>query len=299
MEARTKKPGIQRLGYRPQAPYHLDLEVFSMADLRYRGKEQVRITHKYEFHTLVCITQGQSTQMVDFKSICCGPGSVVFVRAGQAHNYGQGEDWEGWNVIFRPEFILQVSTSAYDPKLMLDLEKLPEHMVLSSPELRKVTELLQQIREDATIDAPQEDVHALLRHQLNALLTRLSILQGKRPAQESQVSATSQRFRRFQKLLDERFTEWHLVAEYATLLGCTEKSLARAVASSIGKTPKALITSRIILEAKRLLVHTDLPIGIIAERLGFDEATNFSKVFRREEDCTPAEFRQNQRSAPK
>ena len=57
---------------------------------------------------------------------------------------------------------------------------------------------------------------------------------------------------------------------------------------------KAFIAARINLEAKRLLVHTDWPVALIAERLGFDEATNFSKFFKRESGATPAQFRRRQ-----
>lgn len=290
---------IQRLGYQPQAPYQLDLEVFSVGDLRRRGKEQVRVTHRYEFHTLVCVTQGTCTQMVDFKSISCEPGSLLVVRAGQAHNYGQSDDWDGWNLVFRPEFVLPVSTTSHDLKLALDLESLPEHMTLSSQELRKATDLFQQMREDTLMDvlvgAPQEDVHRLLRHQLHTLLTRLSILQGRRQTQL--VSPASQRFQRFQQLVDQRFAQWHKVADYASQLGYSEKSLARAVAAATGMPAKAFIAARINLEAKRLLVHMDMPVTTIAEKLGFDEATNFSKFFRREVGCTPAEFRRMQRAS--
>lgn len=289
---------IQRLGYQPQAPHLLDLEVFSVADLRHRAKEQLRITHRYTFHTLVCVTQGTCTQMVDFKSISCEPGSLLVVRAGQAHNYGKSKDWDGWNLLFRPEFVLPVSTTSHDLKLALDLERLPEHMVLSSQELRKATDLLQQMREDTLTDAlmgaPQEDVHRLLRHQLHTLLTRLSILQGRRQTQEPLASPASQRFQRFQQLVNERFAQWHQVTDYASQLGYTEKSLARAVAAAAGMTAKAFIAARINLEAKRLLVHTDMPVASIAEKLGFDEPTNFSKFFKREVHCTPAEFRRGQ-----
>jgi transcriptional regulator GlxA family with amidase domain len=62
----------------------------------------------------------------------------------------------------------------------------------------------------------------------------------------------------------------------------------------MGMTAKAFIAARIVLEAKRLLVHTDLSVATIAEKLGFHEATNFSKFFRREADSTPAEFRRRQ-----
>lgn len=287
---------IQRLDYQPYTSYSLDLEVFSVADLRQRGKEQVRMTHRYEFHTLVGVTQGHCTQVVDFKSIVCEPGSLLVLRAGQAHNYGQDEDWDGWNVLFQPEFVSPASTTSHDLHSELDLGRLPEHMVLSGQELQKVTCLVEQLREDTLIDAPKEDVHALLRHQLHALLTRLSILQGRRQAKASLVSPASQRFKRFQQLVEERFSQWHQVTDYASYLGYTEKSLSRAVNASMGTTAKAFIAARIVLEAKRWLVHTDLAVSTIGDRLGFDEPTNFSKFFKREEECSPAEFRRRQRA---
>lgn len=289
---RTLKParsapgaGIQRLGYLPLTPYRLDLEVFTMADLRRRGGKALGATHRYEFHTLVCVTRGVCTQVVDFKSIACEPGSLLVLRAGQAHSYGLGEEWDGWNVLFRPEFVLPA----------VELERLPEHMLLSSHELRQVTDAIERMDEDTALDAQREDLHLLLRHQLHALLARLNILSGRQQAQAPLASPAAQRFKRFQQLVNERFAGWHQVADYAGHLGYTEKSLARAVTAAAGTTAKAYIAARVNLEAKRLLAHTDMSVAAIAGKLGFEEATNFSKFFKREAGCAPAEFRRRQR----
>lgn len=99
------------------------------------------------------------------------------------------------------------------------------------------------------------------------------------------------RFKRFEQLVDQQFAQSHQVAEYARQLGYTEKSLTRATLSVMDMTAKSFITTRINLEAKRLLAHTDLPINAIAVKLGFEEATNFVKFFKREVRCTPTEFR--------
>lgn len=59
---------------------------------------------------------------------------------------------------------------------------------------------------------------------------------------------------------------------------------------------KAVITDRLVLEAKRLLAHSLLPVAGIGDQLGFGEATNFVKFFRRETGLTPGDFRAEQRS---
>jgi AraC-like DNA-binding protein len=85
-----------------------------------------------------------------------------------------------------------------------------------------------------------------------------------------------QRFKRFRQTVEQCFANWHQVADYANQLGCTEKTLTRAAMAATGMSAKVFIASRINLEAKRLLAHTDLPVALIADKLGFDEATNFS-----------------------
>ncbi len=65
-----------------------------------------------------------------------------------------------------------------------------------------------------------------------------------------------------------------------------------------GQAAKAMLSERIALEAKRQLVHTQLSVQDIAFTLGFDEATNFVKFFKREAGITPALFRAGHRASP-
>lgn len=95
----------------------------------------------------------------------------------------------------------------------------------------------------------------------------------------------------FRRLLDRSFVERRDVAFYARQLGCGEKALARATLAVEGLRPKALVVARVTLEAKRLLVHTGLPVQDVSDALGFDETSNFVKFFKREAGCTPAVFR--------
>jgi len=140
-------------------------------------------------------------------------------------------------------------------------------------------------------DERAADVHALLRYQLYAFVTWLTVVHGQQGARVPLSSSALERFRQFQELVERRFATWGQLGDYARHLGCTEKSLLRATRMVVGSSAKELISRRINLEAKRLLVHTDLPVSVIASKLGFEEATHFSKFFRREVGCTPRHFR--------
>jgi AraC-like DNA-binding protein len=291
MARRTnRKTDLERLSYRPAAPYPYDLEIFRVSDLKRRThEERMRRTYKYECHMLVCVTEGECAQLVDFTPVSCEVGTLLTVRPGQAHNFGCDENWDGWIVLFRPEFLLPASSR--ELKHAVDFERLPNRLCLDPDELRRTWGAIERMRDDARIYAPSEDTQSLLRHQLYALVAWLGIIHAQRQADAALPSRALLRFARFQALVEQHFTEWTQVADYAQHLGCTEKSLTRAAVEVVGVSAKTFISDRIGLEAKRLLAHTDLPIGAIATKLGFEEATYFSKFFKREANSTPAEFR--------
>lgn len=54
---------------------------------------------------------------------------------------------------------------------------------------------------------------------------------------------------------------------------------------------KEFIDRRVVLEARRLLAHSDHTAARIAARLGFTSATNFTKYFHQRTGTTPIAFR--------
>lgn len=58
-----------------------------------------------------------------------------------------------------------------------------------------------------------------------------------------------------------------------------------------GKTPTAYIQDLRIQQAKKLLLHTDLPIQEIAHQVGFERASSLTRLFRQRHYITPQEYR--------
>lgn len=288
----TKSRKLDQLNYRPSGR-ELDVEIFHFSDLRRRvSAEQLLAPYHYAFHTLICVTQGTVTQMVDFQQLPCAAGSLLVLRPGQVHSFGSIEGWDGWMVLFRAEFLPSETQTNADLLPVLGLDRLPDHLTLSKADFAAVSEAIARMQQDAASAARPSDLHALLRYELCALLLRLAILQDQHVGAEVTRSPGLQRYARFRRLVEQNYAGWHQVSAYAAALGCTEKSLTRAALEATGQSAKNVIAARIALEAKRLLVHTDRPIYLIAEGLGFEEATNFAKFFKREAELTPIAFRQ-------
>ena len=60
----------------------------------------------------------------------------------------------------------------------------------------------------------------------------------------------------------------------------------------MGIPPGKLIHERLLLEAKRLLRYSDLPVADIADQLNFEDPSYFSRFFKKHTGFSPSEFRE-------
>jgi len=58
-----------------------------------------------------------------------------------------------------------------------------------------------------------------------------------------------------------------------------------------GKSAGEIIRDRVLLEAKRLLVNSDMMVGQVAEWLNFEDNAYFSRFIKRNLGVTPEQFR--------
>jgi AraC-like DNA-binding protein len=133
-----------------------------------------------------------------------------------------------------------------------------------------------------------DDAHlVVLRHLLDVLILRLAHMEG--PA--SPLPGPSETFLRFRDTVERDFAHTRRVDDYAVALGYSTRTLSRAALDSAGVGAKEFIDRRVVLEAKRLLAHTELAAAHIAAQLGFSSATNFAKYFHQRAGQAPIAFR--------
>ena len=104
-------------------------------------------------------------------------------------------------------------------------------------------------------------------------------------------STEYKRYLEFLGLVECHYSEGLSVEEYATRLGVSTKTLSRTVHDAASCSPKDVVSERLTLETKRLLVHTDLSVKEIAGRLGISDASYLTRFFRKQARVTPSAFR--------
>ena len=75
-------------------------------------------------------------------------------------------------------------------------------------------------------------------------------------------------------------------------LGISEREIGLLIKNKLDSSFKAYLNSIRLTEVKRLLVETDFPVSDIAYRTGYNNIPHFNRLFKKEMDCTPKEFRE-------
>jgi AraC family transcriptional activator of pobA len=94
----------------------------------------------------------------------------------------------------------------------------------------------------------------------------------------------------FLMLLESNFQTVTNIDFYAGKLGISSKRLNQILKEKLDKTGTQIIHDRIILEAKRRIIHTEVTIKEIAYDLGFSDRPYFSRFFKKQTGQTPEAF---------
>jgi len=134
----------------------------------------------------------------------------------------------------------------------------------------------------------------MIRTYLKQLLiksTRLWKLQHLEGVMAAKPNNDLEFFRKFTQLVEANFKQKHHVADYADLLLMAPKTLTHRFKRLNLPQPNEIIKNRIILEAKRLLVHTNRTAKEIAYALGYEDPAYFSRLFFIKTGEPPSGFR--------
>jgi AraC family transcriptional activator of pobA len=283
------KEGIKKLTFNEDLA--LGLEFLSINHHDVQTRENLRVPHRASFYLIIWFETGAPVHTVDFQPITIQADSFLFIRKDAVQFFDQRHDFESSILLFTDTFFCNSDNdhaSLQNNSLFnyWNTNNLPEPITATN-EMRELWRCM-QTEEQRPVDPFRA---ALLKCHLSALmlLAEREMLRQEKylPAQGVYYDYLSG----FMRNLEQSFKAEKSVSYYAEKLFISAKVLTHATQVTMGKTPKQLIEERVLLEARRLLVHSHDTAKTIGFYLGFDEPTNFNKFFRKHSGQTPAEFR--------
>jgi AraC-like DNA-binding protein len=285
---------IPSLAFRHSVNPALGFEIFRLSQLYARAAHDparlgLEIPQRNEFHTIYVGLRGHGRLIIDFTPVPLGAGHLTFSACGRVQHFVPDPRVEAWLLLFKPEFLLAGGDSP-DPLALpatLAASWAMPTIAMPRPAARELVAIAEQL--EAEHARPFDELQPWV---LTALL-RVLVLRAERLIERAPpVPAPVQRFL---TVLEQDHATTRSVDHYARKAGISARRLAELVHAHAGASTKQVIDRRVILEQKRLLVHTDISVKELAARTGFAEPTNLVKFFRHHVGATPLEFRDRHR----
>lgn len=144
-------------------------------------------------------------------------------------------------------------------------------------------------------DTGQEE---MLRILLKRFIIRCTRLANRQVVKNAKNQNEIDLIRHFNVLVEEHYKSVKRVSDYAELLYKSPKTIANIFSKNSEHTPLEVIHTRIILEAKRMLLYTDKSAKQIGRDLGYDDPAQFSKLFKKQTGMTTSEFKSSKSVIP-
>lgn len=244
--------------------------------------------HRKDYYLFAFVKKGDSRHWVDMVPYTLQENSFYFTVPHQIHLKEDTRPINGYIICFTNEFL---SISGND-----ELSQLPiiqnlyngHQLKLNNEDVAFLEDLSGKIVKEyeSTADWKNSMLNAYLRVLL-IYLSRIYTAQY----ENAEPSADKKLLKRFQAAVEEHYLELHDVASYAQLLNISAGHLSEAVKYQSGKTAIEHIHERMLLEAKRLLFHTELSVKEMAFKLNFSDVSYFARFFKRLSGYTPLTFR--------
>jgi len=272
----------------------LGIEPMTMAKLR--GKvvaKKLNQPERVDFFMLMLVMEGSGTHTVDFIDWSISPGQMLFVQPGQVQQWHSEDPFEAQLILIDPGALPHSNGQIFARELgLLGFNEWGSVLRLEGDSLRVIEAGFLQLRQDFDLFSGEGLDIALIRYELMVLLTRIAKLQKQGRGGAEVIASSRLTYRLFIQALEAGFAKEHSLQYYARRLGYSESTISRACLAAEGRSAKEVISRRVLLEAKRLLAHSTASVAEVAHQLGFSEATNFVKFFRRNAGITPKDFRQ-------
>lgn len=246
-------------------------------------------SHSHSFYLLVLFTKGSGFHTVDFDTYAIQQNSLFVLKPGQVHSWQLSDDIEGYIAFYSQE--------AYN--VYFGMKKIEDYSfyrdLKNSPEIRLNTS---QAKEIATyfnwlLEENKKNEYGKFDKLLNLLdCIHVELSRIYESVLDHNLHSYNIKIKELEFVLNQYFKTDKAPSFYADKMNMSLKHLNRICKTVLDCTVTEFIYHKIILESKRLLSANKMTISEVANELGFENYTYFTKVFKKYTNLTPKAFKE-------
>lgn len=243
------------------------------------------LTHRKPHYFFLFMLAGHTQHGVDLQQFEIKANELLFILPHQIHRLPATKEGADYFKLGFDENCLSLLPKYYPFLVNPFNQQKIQFTAPAAARLKAIFEILLNVL--STIDT---DPDLILAH-LNSLLTEINrayFSVDKSPADDNLSN-----YIRFKRFVEDNLTDHTSIQAIAQKLALNTNRLYTIVKHYSGLSPKAFITNRLILEAKRRLYYSESSIKELAYDLGFNDPDYFSRLFKKVTGQTIATFVQD------
>jgi len=257
-------------------------------DDRSRPSEWTIQPHRHrDLHQMILIAEGGGTMRAEAAEVHFDAPCLLLVPAGIVHGFAWHRESRGWVLTVADSYLHDLLSRDAD---LAPLFHAPRALTLSAQDGHAADRASAELARELSWSGPAQRaaVEALLLSQM------VRALRAMKPEADAGAAdgPLAGRVARLRARIEQRFREREPVAEHARALGLSETALRQACARVAGKSPAAMLDERALLEARRLLLYSNLTVAEIGYAIGFEDPAYFSRFFSRHTGRSPRAYRE-------
>lgn len=250
--------------------------------------------HNHSAYEIHFITQGSGTVEIKDRHFDIFPNSYYIIGPGIYHEQNLDPENPVGKYAFRMECKFSGAPEDFFPteENSRIIETFKSIEFFSAEDSRNNLALMYEIRTELL----HQQIGYYSRIQTLFSQIIINIIRDMASQQKSDYAIPERIFYEKRNLIIENFFDYNYSADasasdLAKILHVSIRQLDRIMKECFSMSYKQKMIEKRIETAKSLLKNTDLPVKVIAERVGYDTESNFCTMFRQKTGSTPSKYR--------
>jgi AraC-like DNA-binding protein len=254
----------------------------------------IKKLHSHDFYSVLIFTKGKGTITINNNVSDVQPQTICLVAPNQMHSFGNLKEVEGIILFFCQDFYVEefsfirlLYVFSYTAQLERNCNPL---IALSDKEFSPVFTIIKSIEHEYKSFRPDNNSAVIIRSLVNIMLLKLSDLYTAKLENPNKIDNIL--IYKLSQLIDTYFIQEQQVRFYTTACNVSESQLNIICNKYFNCGLKKILQNRLMQEARKLLLTSNLSVAEIAFKLNFEDNSYFNKVFKNKTGITPKKFQE-------
>ena len=252
----------------------------------------IRKHYRTDFYNLIFVTEGKGIHEIDFIEYTIQAGELLISSKNRVHRYSEFDNVEGYLIMFTEGFLCEfLSNDTSEVKDLFKQSYLNPHVKFVDLYSSTLTKLLDVIHDMYTNADRVMDYKVIA----SAFRTIALLILNSSLGEDTLKHKKNEIFIQFTELVEDHIDKEKTVEGYANMMHVSKKTVNLMKRKAIDMSAKQYIIKQLILKIKLKLCFEQKSINEIAYELGFTEAANMARFFKKYTGFTPRRFRSTTR----